>query len=111
MNDLEGQVNRRALGGIQVHPLIREFESARSAATPSLPALRELWLEVKRLRIHCLKAGSRDHPVLLLHGGGLECGRPKLSHNYPGFGRTALRIRAGLAWLRPQRSDADVVAS
>jgi pimeloyl-ACP methyl ester carboxylesterase len=55
-----------------VQHLIPEFESTRSVPTPSLPALRELWLEVKRLRVHCLKAGSRDHPVLLLHGGGLD---------------------------------------
>ena len=35
--------------------------------------LRDGWIEVERLRIHCLMAGQRDvPPVLLLHGGGYD---------------------------------------
>jgi pimeloyl-ACP methyl ester carboxylesterase len=85
-----------------VQPLIREFESVRSAGAPSRPALQELWLEVKRLRVHCLKAGRQDHPVLLLHGGGLDAAGlsfrttiPALAErhcvyapDWPGFGRS-----------------------
>jgi len=36
-------------------------------------AARDLWGDVSRLRIHCLRAGRRGGPpVLLLHGGGLD---------------------------------------
>ncbi len=30
------------------------------------------WVEVDGLRVHCLKAGEGDVPVLLLHGGGYD---------------------------------------
>jgi pimeloyl-ACP methyl ester carboxylesterase len=84
-----------------VQPLIRECEGG-PAATLGLPASRELWLEVKRLRVHCFQAGSRDHPVLLLHGGGLDAAGlsfrttiPVLAErhcvfapDWPGFGRS-----------------------
>ena len=82
--------------------LIREFEIARSAATSTSPPRRELWLDVKRLWVYCLKAGSRDRPVLLLHGGGLDAAGisfrttiPVLAEqqcvfapDWPGFGRS-----------------------
>jgi pimeloyl-ACP methyl ester carboxylesterase len=85
-----------------VQPLIREFESVCPAGGPNLPALQELWLEVQRLRVHCLKAGSQNHPVLLLHGGGLDAAGlsfrttiPALAEqhcvfapDWPGFGRS-----------------------
>ena len=34
--------------------------------------IRDEWIEVGKLRIHCLMAGQTDAPVLLLHGGGYD---------------------------------------
>jgi pimeloyl-ACP methyl ester carboxylesterase len=36
------------------------------------PLLRSLWFDVKGINIHCLAAGSRGHPVVILHGGGFD---------------------------------------
>jgi pimeloyl-ACP methyl ester carboxylesterase len=52
--------------------LIGEFASGRCKTSQTPPIHRDLWLEVNSLRIHCLKAGSRGRPVLILHGGGLD---------------------------------------
>ncbi|HEY0753671.1 MAG TPA: alpha/beta hydrolase [Ktedonobacteraceae bacterium] len=35
-------------------------------------AIKETWLEVDGLRIHCFVAGESGSPVMLLHGGGLD---------------------------------------
>jgi pimeloyl-ACP methyl ester carboxylesterase len=36
--------------------------------------IRDEWIEVEKLRIHCLMAGQEGAPpVLLLHGGGYDC--------------------------------------
>ncbi|MBC7264059.1 MAG: alpha/beta fold hydrolase [Chloroflexi bacterium] len=35
--------------------------------------VQEKWVEVEGLRIHYLRAGEQGSPVLLLHGGGLDC--------------------------------------
>jgi pimeloyl-ACP methyl ester carboxylesterase len=36
--------------------------------------IRDGWIEVEKLRIHCLMAGQKGAPpVLLLHGGGYDC--------------------------------------
>ena len=51
---------------------IEEFASGRQMASQTLPLRRDLWFDVNRLRIHCLKAGSRGRTVLILHGGGLD---------------------------------------
>jgi pimeloyl-ACP methyl ester carboxylesterase len=34
--------------------------------------IEDKWVEVEGLRIHCLMAGERNAPVLLLHGGGFD---------------------------------------
>lgn len=34
--------------------------------------MREIWLEVDEMRIHCLTAGESGSPVVLLHGGGID---------------------------------------
>ncbi len=34
--------------------------------------LRSLWLAVDGLRVHCLAAGERGAPILLLHGAGID---------------------------------------
>jgi pimeloyl-ACP methyl ester carboxylesterase len=34
--------------------------------------IRDEWIEVEELRVHCLMAGQTDSPVLLLHGGGYD---------------------------------------
>jgi pimeloyl-ACP methyl ester carboxylesterase len=34
--------------------------------------IRDGWIEVEGLRIHCLTAGKTDAAVLLLHGGGYD---------------------------------------
>lgn len=34
--------------------------------------IRDEWIEVGKLRIHCLMTGQTDAPVLLLHGGGYD---------------------------------------
>jgi pimeloyl-ACP methyl ester carboxylesterase len=52
--------------------LIREFAGRRGAAPQARPVLRDLWFDVNGLRMHCLRAGSRGRPVLLLHAGGLD---------------------------------------
>jgi pimeloyl-ACP methyl ester carboxylesterase len=52
--------------------LIGEFASGRCTTSQTPPIHRDLWLEVNSLGIHCLKAGSRGRPVLILHGGGLD---------------------------------------
>ena len=50
--------------------MVGEPASAEQTGAQTLPILRDLWFEVKKLGIHCLRAGIRGHPVLLLHGGG-----------------------------------------
>ena len=42
--------------------------------------LENVWVEVDSLRIHYLKAGEGDAPVLLLHGGGYDSA--SLSYKY-----------------------------
>ena len=70
---------------------------------------RDLWIDVSRLRIHCLRGGRRGSPpVLLLHGGGLDAAGlsfrntiPALAEqhrvfapDWPGFGQSdAMPIR------------------
>jgi pimeloyl-ACP methyl ester carboxylesterase len=36
-------------------------------------AVKDIWLEVDGLRIHCFVAGETGSAVMLLHGGGLDC--------------------------------------
>ena len=36
------------------------------------PTLREQWLDVKGMKIHCQTAGDSGSPVVLLHGAGLD---------------------------------------
>jgi pimeloyl-ACP methyl ester carboxylesterase len=62
--------------------LIEEFAVGRKASR-NLSGLRELWFEVKQLRIHCLKAGTVGSPVLLLHGGGLDAAGLSLRTTIP----------------------------
>ena len=38
------------------------------------------WVEVDGLRIHCLRAGERNAPVLLLHGGGYDSASLSYKH-------------------------------
>ena len=38
------------------------------------------WVEVDGLRVHCLKAGEGDVPVLLLHGGGYDSASLSYKH-------------------------------
>ncbi|MBV8533084.1 MAG: alpha/beta fold hydrolase [Verrucomicrobia bacterium] len=52
--------------------MVGEPARAEQTGAQTLPILRDLWFEVKKLGIHCLRAGIRGHPVLLLHGGGLD---------------------------------------
>lgn len=75
--------------------------SGRHAARQGLPA-GDLWLNVNGLRIHCLRAGNRGRPVMLVHGGGLDAAGlslrktiPALAEqhcvfapNWPGFGQS-----------------------
>ena len=35
-------------------------------------AIKDTWLEIDGLRIHCFVAGETGSPVMLLHGGGLD---------------------------------------
>lgn len=57
---------------MQFARLIGEFASGRYTASQTPPVRRDLWLDVNSLRIHCLKAGTRGRPILILHGGGLD---------------------------------------
>jgi pimeloyl-ACP methyl ester carboxylesterase len=57
---------------MQFARLIGEFASGRCTASQTPSVSRDLRLDVDSLRIHCLGAGSRDCPVLILHGGGLD---------------------------------------
>jgi hypothetical protein len=50
---------------------VRELAEERPAERQTSP-VRDLWVDVSRLRIHCLKAGRQGRLVLLLHGGGLD---------------------------------------
>jgi pimeloyl-ACP methyl ester carboxylesterase len=34
--------------------------------------IKDTWLEIDGLRIHCFVAGESGSPVILLHGGGLD---------------------------------------
>lgn len=60
------------------------------------------WVEVDGLRVHCLKAGEGDVPVLLLHGGGYDSASLSYKHgigpisehhrvfapDWPGYGKS-----------------------
>jgi pimeloyl-ACP methyl ester carboxylesterase len=47
-----------------------ENERKVRADTPLL--LRSRWFDVRGIDIHCLAAGSRGQPVVILHGGGFD---------------------------------------
>lgn len=48
-----------------------------------LPVFRDLWFDVNSLGVHCLRAGNRGQPVLLLHGGGLDAAGLSLRKTIP----------------------------
>src|SRR6516162_2343262 len=51
---------------------IATSERQRKERADSGSFLRSLWLDVGGIDIHCLAAGSRGHPVVILHGGGFD---------------------------------------
>jgi pimeloyl-ACP methyl ester carboxylesterase len=52
--------------------LIATSEKQRKERADSRPLLRSLWFNVGEVGIHCLAAGSRGQPVVILHGGGFD---------------------------------------
>jgi hypothetical protein len=46
----------------------------RKVRDSASPILRFLWLNVGGVDIHCLAAGNRGEPIVILHGGGLDAG-------------------------------------
>ena len=61
----------------------RSLAREECRAHQALP-VRDLWIDVSRLRIHCLRAGRRGSPpVLLLHGGGLDAAGLSLRNAIP----------------------------
>jgi pimeloyl-ACP methyl ester carboxylesterase len=52
--------------------IIGKFLNTGRTDTQTPPVLRDLLLNVDALGVHCLRAGGRGQPVLLLHGGGLD---------------------------------------
>jgi pimeloyl-ACP methyl ester carboxylesterase len=61
--------------------VIELAEERRAEYQPS--PVRDLWVDVSRLRIHCLKTGRQGRPVLLLHGGGLDAAGLSLRNTIP----------------------------
>ena len=53
-------------------PFSATSEKERKKRADSGSFLRSLWLDVGGIDIHCLAAGSRGHPVVILHGGGFD---------------------------------------
>ena len=51
---------------------IATSERQRKERADSPPLLRSLWFNVGEIGIHCLAAGSRGQPVVILHGGGFD---------------------------------------
>jgi pimeloyl-ACP methyl ester carboxylesterase len=51
---------------------IATSEKERKRRADACPFLRSLRLDVGGIDIHCLAAGSRGHPVVILHGGGFD---------------------------------------
>ena len=49
----------------------------------TVPVFRDLWFDVNSLGVHCLRAGNRGQPVLLLHGGGLDAAGLSLRKTIP----------------------------
>jgi pimeloyl-ACP methyl ester carboxylesterase len=82
--------------------LIATPEKERKNRTDSRPLLHSLWLNVGEINIHCLAAGSRGRPVVILHGGGFDAaglsfrktipvlaGRHRVfAPDWPGFGES-----------------------
>jgi pimeloyl-ACP methyl ester carboxylesterase len=52
--------------------LLATSEKQRKERADSPPLLRSLWFKVGGIGIHCLAAGSRGQPVVILHGGGFD---------------------------------------
>src|SRR3712207_2523015 len=64
--------------------------------------LENVWVEVDGLRVHYLKAGEGNEPVLLLHGGGYDSAALSYKHavcpisehhrvfapDWPGYGQS-----------------------
>ena len=81
---------------------IATSEKERKKRASTCPFLRSLWLDVEGIDIHCMAAGSRGHPVVILHGGGFDAAGlsfrktiPVLARRYrvyapdwPGFGQS-----------------------
>jgi pimeloyl-ACP methyl ester carboxylesterase len=66
---------------------IGELGNNLQAASRNPPQVENLWLDVKRLRIHCLKAGRRGRPILLLHGGGFDAAGLSFRNTIPVLGQ------------------------
>lgn len=78
------------------------FGNGRTAVEPAPPLVRHLQLDVAGLGVHCLTAGNRGRPVLILHGGGVDAAGlsfrwtiPALAKqhrvfapDWPGFGKS-----------------------
>ena len=82
--------------------LIAESENEVKVRAGYSPLLRSLWFDVGGINIHCLAAGSRGQPVVILLGGGFDAAGlsfrktiPVLAKRYrvfapdwPGFGES-----------------------
>jgi pimeloyl-ACP methyl ester carboxylesterase len=59
------------------------METERRQISSNSTNLRDYWVKVSGLRIHCLAAGFQGLPVVMLHGGGLDAAGLSLRRAIP----------------------------
>jgi hypothetical protein len=51
---------------------VSAFGKGRTVVEPASPPIRHLQLDVSGISVHCLAAGDRGRPIMILHAGGVD---------------------------------------